>query len=283
VGRASYGRRVAEPQRPDERFDNPVERLRLLGGDDAAIESFLDTLDVQAPRAREMLAELARTRPLADPDAFPAAHRQAVAALESLGRHGYRGWASGRRLGPLRPVARVLVEVIARYLVVAYLRNVATSMRNLYWLRELQAPPETPERRLLRRARLDAVGLVEVFPRRGLGVPTFVFGGIAVPLAVSVGRLTTGALQSPAQAAIVGVVGAVIVVLVAQLVLSGTAMASRRIRLATAGPLKALWQAIGWARNPPRDQSRTFAIVAIVLTSLAWIVIPVAVGLALAR
>ena len=38
------------PGRIDERFDNPLERLRLLAGDDDAIASFLDELDVQSPR-----------------------------------------------------------------------------------------------------------------------------------------------------------------------------------------------------------------------------------------
>src|SRR2546425_5388532 len=135
---------MTEKPHPDERFDNPIERLRLLAEDDDAIASFLDSLDVNSPREREMLAELARTRSLADPDAFPAAHRQTVEALESLGRHGYRGWGGGRRLGPLRAVARFLVELIARYLVVSYLRQVSTSMRNLYSLREMQTPPLTP-------------------------------------------------------------------------------------------------------------------------------------------
>ena len=40
---------------------NPLERLQLLSGDDAAIEAFLDDIDVTTPRAREMLVELART------------------------------------------------------------------------------------------------------------------------------------------------------------------------------------------------------------------------------
>ena len=40
---------------------NPLERLQLLSGDDAAIEAFLDDIDVTSPRAREMLTELART------------------------------------------------------------------------------------------------------------------------------------------------------------------------------------------------------------------------------
>src|SRR5213596_2118228 len=107
---------MSQPPRPDERFDNPIERLRLLGEDDDALSAFLDSLDVQSPRERELLAELARTRSLADAAAFPEAHRNAVEALESLRRHGFRGWHGGRRLGPLRVVARFLVEFIARYL-----------------------------------------------------------------------------------------------------------------------------------------------------------------------
>ena len=273
---------MSDPRHPDERFDNPIERLRLLGEDDDAVSAFLDSLDVQSPREREMLAELARTRPLADPDGFPAAHRQAAEALESLRRHGYRGWAGGRRLGPLRDVARFLVEFIARYLVVSYLRDVATQMRNLYWLREMQSAPLTPERRMLRLARRDAEGLVTISQRGGLGVPTFVVGGVLVPVGVSVGRVATGALQSPTQAIVLGVVGAAIVLVIAHMILSGTALAGRRIRLATRAPLDELWRAVGWARRPPRDESRTFAIVAITLTSLAWLVIPVAVGFALA-
>jgi hypothetical protein len=274
---------VAEPTRPDERYDNPIERLRLLGENDDAISSFLDTLDVTTPREREMLAELARMRALADPAAFPGAHRHVVEALESLGRHGYQAAGAGRRFGPLRFLVRFLVQLTARYLVVSFLRQVSTDLRNLYWLREMETAGDAPERQLLRRARHDADGLVVVFKRSQLGLPTFVVGGVLVPVFVSVGRLATGALDSPVQAAILGLVGTLVVFLAAHAILHGTAVASRRIRLATRGPLGALWQSIGWCHNPPRDQSRTFAIVAITLTTVAWIVIPVAIGLAVAR
>ena len=71
-----------------ELYDNPLERLQLLGSDDAAISAFLDELDVRGPREREMLRELARTTPLDRPDRFEADHRRVVAALESLRRHG---------------------------------------------------------------------------------------------------------------------------------------------------------------------------------------------------
>lgn len=56
-------------------------------------------------------------------------------------------------------------------------------------------------------------------------------------------------------------------------------MASKRIRLATRAPLAAVWTAVGWAHRPPRDQSRKFAIVAIVLTVLAWLGLPAVAAL----
>jgi hypothetical protein len=62
-------------------------------------------------------------------------------------------------------------------------------------------------------------------------------------------------------------------------ILRGAAMASRRIRLATRGPLQTLWDVIGSAGQPPRDQSRKFAVVAIVLTTLAWFVFPAVIAI----
>ena len=66
------------------------------------------------------------------------------------------------------------------------------------------------------------------------------------------------------------------------LILRGTALASRRIRLATQGPAQALWKAIGWCGKPPKDQSRTFVIVSVALTLGSWILVPILVGIALA-
>src|SRR3954470_3175905 len=117
-------------------IDNPVEQLKLLSGDDEQLAGYLDALDLRGPREREMLWEISRTQPLAHPARFPTDHRNMVEALESLSRHGFRGSQAGRRLGPLRPVAHWAVQLVARYLVVSHLRNVATTLRNLYRLRE---------------------------------------------------------------------------------------------------------------------------------------------------
>jgi hypothetical protein len=62
--------------------------------------------------------------------------------------------------------------------------------------------------------------------------------------------------------------------------LFSAAVARRRIRLATDQSLAALWETIGAAGEPPRDESYNFAVYAIILLALAWIVVPLVIGLA---
>ena len=155
-----------------------------------------------------------------------------VEALESLARHGYRGTTAGRRLGPLQPVARWGVQLIARYLVVSHIRDVSTTMRNLYALREIQALPGSDERRELRRARMDGERLVDALKRNSIGVPTFLVGGAAVSIFASVGR-ASGLLADERWALLVGVAGTLIALAASWMILRAAALASRRIRLAT--------------------------------------------------
>jgi hypothetical protein len=263
--------------------DGVLHRLQLLDDSDEAIAAFLDELDLRGPRERELLEELAHPAPLADASAFAWASKRLVRGLEALGRHGYHSASVSRRLGPLRTPARFFVELVARYLVVTYLRRVSTDVRNLYWLREMQARPGSDERVLLRRARRDAEGLTVVFHRRPIGVPSFLFGGILFSLAASAGRLTSGvAFGSWLAALSVALVGVIVALSISWAALRGAAMAGRRIRLAVRDPLHAVWAAVGHCGRPPRDQSRKAALVAIVLTFAAWIIVPLVVGLALA-
>ena len=51
-------------------------------------------------------------------------------------------------------------------------------------------------------------------------------------------------------------------------------VARRRIRLSTDQPIKALFETIGACGNPPKDDSYNFAVYAIVLLVLAWILVP---------
>lgn len=264
-----------------EEIDNPVERLKLLAGSHEEIARYLDAIEVSSPREREMLTEVSRTRPLARPDQFSTAHRNVVEALESLARHGYRGSQAARALGPLATVVRYGVQLVARYVVVSYVRAVTTSMRNLYGLREIQALPDSPERVELNRARTDAERMVDALKAREIGVPTFVIAGVLLPIAASIGS-ATGLLTDEWFAGGIGVAGVVIAFLLSWFVIRGAAMASRRIRLTTAAPLETLWNTVGWCGRPPQDQSRTFVIVAVGITLCSWIVLPVLLAIAFA-
>jgi hypothetical protein len=268
-------------RRQEEGLDNPIERLELLAGDDEAVAAFLDQISVHGPRDREMLAELARTSTLTDPVAFPVAHRRAVAALETLARHGYHGAQVRRMVGPARSVVRWLVQLVARYVVVSYLRQTATDLRNLYWLREIETESPSPNRAELRRARYDAEGLVTIFKRREIGLPSFVIGGLLIPVFATGWRLAQGvAFRNWWVALATGLVTALVVVGGSWVILRGAAMASRRIRLSTRPALGEVWRTVGNCGTPPKDKSRQFAIVAISLTVGAWIVLPAAVALA---
>jgi hypothetical protein len=275
---------MSEPtvERLEEQYDSPLERLQLLGGDDAAIAAFLDEIDVRGPRDREMLRELARTSPLARPERFDSDHRRVLVALESLRRHGHHGARAASRLGPLRTPIRYLVQLVARYVVVAHCKNVAMHLRNLYWLREMQAESGSKELQLLRPARFDAQALVEITKGREIGVPTFVIGGLLIPVGLSLSRLATGTVREWWIALLAGAIGVAIGLLISWIVLRGAALASRRIRLSLSQPLAELWRSIGYCGTPPKDQSRRFVVVAITLTLAVWIVLPLLVTLSLA-
>jgi hypothetical protein len=266
-----------------EEYDNPLERLRLLSGDDDAIASFLDELDVSVPREREMLAELARTSVLARPERFDRDHRRAIEAIESLRRHGFHGSRAGASLGPARYVVRWLIELIARYLVVSHVKNVAMTMRNLYWLREMEAESDSTELKLLRPARFDANALVEIVRTREVGVPSFVIAGLLIPLGATVWRLMTGfTFENWWVALVMGLAGVAIGVGLSWIVLRGSAMAGSRIRVSVREPLNTLWDDIGNCGRPPKDGSRKFAVIAIVLMAGVWVVLPAVIAIAFA-
>jgi hypothetical protein len=264
-----------------EEIDNPIERLKLLSGNDEEIGKYLDAMEVTSPREREMLHEISRTRPLARPDLFPQAHRNMVEALESLARHGYHGTGAGKRFGPLGAAVRWAVQLVARFLVVSHVKNVSKQMRNLYGLREIQALPGTEERRELSRARRDSDRMIDALQTRELGLPTFLVGAAALPVLASVGR-ATGILQSTLWGTVIGVIGMLIALAASWIILRGAALASRRIRLATRAPQETLWNTIGWCGKPPKPQIRMFVIVSVGLTLAAWIIVPILVGIGLA-
>lgn len=202
-----------------------------------------------------------------------------IRALEVLDRNGARP-ATLPRLGPLRPVAEWLVGLVTRWIVRTHQGRVVRRLCAVYERREANSPWGSPERTMLRRARVDMSRVRDGMSFNALGLPTFLLGGAVLTSIVS-------ALQSLARAALdtrTGTIGLAIAIVSVLLALSwvalfSAAVARRRIRLSTDQQLKALWETIGAAGGPPRDESRNFAVYAIVLLVLSWIVVPLAVWL----
>jgi hypothetical protein len=182
----------------------------------------------------------------------------------------------------LRTPIRFLVELVARYVVVSHVKNIAMDLRNLYWLREMQSQPRSRELASLFKARTDAQALVDITKSREIGVPAFVIGGLLIPAAISISRLASGTTRAWWVALLVGAVGVAVGFLISWFVLRGAALASRRIRLSVGLPLDELWRTIGSCGSPPKDQSRRFAAVAIALTLGVWIALPLLVTISLA-
>jgi hypothetical protein len=257
-----------------------LDRFKLLpGGSEADAERVLAGLTPASAREREATKELADRQILAHVDRFEDAHHLLVKALEVFDRHGWRAPRLPHWLGPLRPLAVVGVEQVTRVIVRSYSRTVANSLRRLYARREAQCSFEQPERRLLARARIAMTRLAPDFGGGGAGLPRFLVGGAVLSGLLSAARQVGGLSRGDALAWFgLGLVAVVVFAAVAWILLQGAAVAHRRARLILHEPLEALWETIGAAGEPPRDESMTFATVGILLTALAWFVTPAIVA-----
>src|SRR3954452_17424844 len=274
-----------EPDRPRAGllFDElaaQLDRFRLLpGGSDARAEQVLAGLSPASAREQEAMTELAARQILAHPNHFEAAHHLVVKALEVFDRHGWRAPGLPRRLGPLRPIARLGVEQVTHIIVRSYARTVANTMRRLYERREAQCDFDQPERRGLARARIAMTRLAPDFAGGGGGLPRFLLGGAVISGLISAARqvraLSSGGV--PVWFGL-GLGAALIFAAVAWIIVHGAAVAHRRSQLILHEPLDALWETIGACGEPPRDDSMTFAAIGIVLTAIAWFVTPLVVA-----
>ncbi|MGI8927243.1 MAG: hypothetical protein ACR2HN_11455, partial [Tepidiformaceae bacterium] len=89
-----------------------------------------------------------------------------------------------------------------------------------------------------------------------------------------------GAIDITSRGVLGGALAALFVLffLLSSVLLRGAAVAHRRSRLIMQRPLAALWETLGHAGNPPEDESKTFATVAVVLTAVIWFIIPAVAG-----
>lgn len=252
--------------------------LRKTSSDEA--DQTLDALGANDEVDRQIFLELAAPKPLYLTDRFLEAHTLAVRSLEVLDRNGTRK-PPLPRIGPLRPVLGYLVEIAAKFVVRSHLRSLTDNLLKLYIRREANSLPDDPARPLLRRARMDMERMEPAFKRNPLAIPGFLLGGAILSSILGVIVDAVEAFTGGGTGSIIATVVFVLVgMLAAYVILKGAAVAHRRIDSTTDQPMQALYETIGRAGKPPNDKSGTFAIISIILLSIAVILVPIGIGLA---
>jgi hypothetical protein len=279
---------------PDRSDDGPpllldelgdqLARFRLLRKSDAtATDDLLDGLGAHSTVDRDIVLQLSATRPLGRPERFDEAHALAMRAIEVLDRNGARQ-VPVPRLGPLKPVAAVLVGWVCRFIVRSHQARVIDAITDLYDRRLAWCAPDDPDRMRLWKAGRDAHRVKDSYTTNPIGVPAFLLGGAAISF-VGSGLRSAADLALGNQAAATVAVAAVTLLfgIVASVIVRGAAVARRRIRLTVERPAAALWETIGRAGEPPQDQSRAFATYGIVLTAVSWLVVPAGIVFVLSQ
>jgi hypothetical protein len=258
-----------------------IDALKVLrAATDSERDALLVELGGRGKPEQDIIAQLSAVRPLRHPDRFEEAHRMMVRSIEVLDRNGPRQ-ATVRRLGPLTPIAKWLVEQASGFIVKSYINKITNRICGLYERREANSAWHTSEHHMLRRARIDLRRVREGMNSKSIGLPSFILGGAALTsVASGIQGVASEALNHTLGVIALGIIAVSVLFALSWVALFSAAVARRRIRLATDQSLAALWETIGAAGEPPRDESYNFAVYAIILLALAWIVVPLVIGLA---
>jgi hypothetical protein len=250
--------------------------LRVDNPDQAA--ALLESLGASGKVEKDIVLQLGAIKPLWIPDRFEEANRLAMRSLEVLDRNGPRNTAL-KTLGPMRPVGEWAVQLFTQLIVRSFQQTVVDRLRHLYSRREASSAWDSPEHHMLRRARIDIERIAPGLKGRALGLPTFLLGGAFISTILGGLKSLGEAIQNNNKILIVATVVMFIVFAGASwAILQAAAISRRRIKLTLDKPLAALFETIGACGNPPKDQSLSFALYAIVLTGLGWLILPLGVA-----
>ena len=248
--------------------------------DNDAADKLFESLGGRGKVEEEMLLQLGAWLPLYKPDRFEQSHQVVMRALEVLYRNGHR--KAPVKLGVATPIAQYFVQLVTRFVVRDHVKNVVRSVSNLYGRRWTSAPKDTRDAAMLRRAWSQVEKVAPGYGGGSIGVPTFLVGGA---FASSMTGLLSNIGSTGGSNKIVLVVLAIVLysllVALAYGVIRGAAIGRRRIKMALDQPLKHLWEVVGAAGNPPKDQARMFALMSLVVMALAAVAVPVIAAIVL--
>ena len=252
-----------------------IDALRILRAEsDDERDQLLFEIAGSGQVEQEMLAQMSSPQPLLHPERFEEAHRYMVRGLEVLDRNGPRS-PRVKGFGPLSPVVQWFAQQVIRFIVRSYQEKVLRHICGLYERREAASSWSSPEHSMLRRCRLDISRVKEGMNGKALGLPTFIFGGaIFTSLASGLRSLSELALGNSIGLAGFAAVLVAIFLLLSWLALYSSGIARKRIKISIDQPIKALYETIGFAGKPPRDESGNFAVFAIIFLALSWLIVP---------
>jgi hypothetical protein len=221
-----------------------------------------------------MLLQLGAWLPLYKPDRFEQSHQVVMRALEVLYRNGHR--KAPVKLGVATPIAQYFVQLVTRFVVRDHVKNVVKSVNNLYVRRWTSAPKDTRDAAMLRRAWLQVEKVAPGYGGGSIGIPTFLVGGaFASSLTGLLSNIGNTGGSNKIVLVVIAIVLYALLVALAYGVIRGAAIGRRRIKMALDQPLKHLWEVVGAAGDPPKDQARMFALMSLVVMALAAVAVPV--------
>ncbi|MGE0601231.1 MAG: hypothetical protein AB7J35_17240 [Dehalococcoidia bacterium] len=262
----------------DDLADQLERTRRLLTSNPTSMaDEALSRFGGEAENEARIAADFAAPGPLEKPERFLDAHRLALRALEILDREGARGASVSAPLGPLKPLVQRTIDVLVEYIVKSFALSTVSAMQRLYVRREPQAPRGTPERAHLAQARVETDRVASGFKGGGVGVPVLVAGGAALPALASASQYL-GAIDFLSRPVIISIFVGLFILFgaLSWVLLKAASIAHRRSELIMRQPLAALWETVGHCGDPPTDDSQLFAVIAILLSAVVWVLIPVA-------
>ncbi len=282
-GVAKAAKPVAVPEiEPDglliDQLGERLESLQLLRGhsDESQTNQLLEAFGSSGVIEDTMLKELSSKEPLHHTERFDEAHRQAMRALEVFDRNGSRPPSALNKVPSLiKPVAERIVQLFITFIARSHQKRLVKQLRQLYALREANSPVGSDDYQLLATARIQVDAITPDLNKSSLPLPAFLVGGAAISGTASfIGRSLTTDLGRFGFAAGFLIIGLGLF----WCVLKAAGIARSRARIALDGSFKALYEVIGDAGDPPKDQAKMFAVIASLLLLAIWIVVPGVLG-----
>lgn len=276
-------KRLADsPSRLIGRLSTHIKAIEVLREHDKAeanqqLESLGATGDVEI----DIMNQFYTNGTIAHIDDFMEAHAMVMRALEVLNRNRRRH-PTLRIHGPFRVIAAFFIAQFSRMQIEFHIRRGLHEVGAMYRYREAQTEFGAPESPLLSRAADQLGDLSDSAPTGSWTVIKLFLGGAVISAAGGAFSSMLDAMNASMWMFTLSTVFLIVMALITSwIIVQSASIARRRIHLTLDSPLKALYEVMGGAGDPPNDPTRQFVLIAVVVLCIAWIIFPTALGIVL--